>query len=60
MSRLDHCNSLYAGSEQKSLNYLQLLENAAAHWFNEMHKHEHNTPVLSSLHSLPIHVWMDF
>ncbi len=52
--RLDYCNSLYMGINRPSLNQLQIVQNAAARLLTGLHKQEHITPVLISLHWLPI------
>ncbi len=52
--RLDYCNSLYAGINQFSLSRLQLVQNAAARFLTGTKKREPLTPVLASLHWLPV------
>lgn len=59
-SRLDYCNSLYVGIGQSELNRLQLVQNAAARLLTGKKKQEHITPVLSSLHWLPVRHRIDF
>ena len=59
-SPLDYCNSLYVGIDQAELNRLQLVQNAAAHLLTGTKKREHITPVLSSLHWLPVRYRIDF
>ena len=59
-SRLDYCNSLYVGIGQSELNRLQLVQNAAARLLTGTKKREHITPVLSSLHWLPVKFRIDF
>ena len=59
-SRLDYCNSLYLGANQSTLSRLQLVQNAAARLLTCTRKHEHITPVLASLHWLPVHFRVDF
>ena len=53
-SRLDYCNALYYGLPQNQLARLQLVQNAAARLLTGTKRQEHITPVLSSLHWLPI------
>ncbi len=53
-SRLDYCNALYLGVSQASLSYLQLVQNSAARLLTGTKKRDHITPLLISLHWLPI------
>ncbi len=53
-SRLDYCNSLYYGVQDKSLGRLQLIQNAAARLLTGTRKYEHITPILRELHWLPV------
>ncbi len=59
-SRLDYCNSLYVGLDQSSLQRLQLVQNAAAQLLTGTKKYEHITPVLASLHWLPVRFRIEF
>uniref|UniRef100_A0AAR2L787 Reverse transcriptase domain-containing protein n=1 Tax=Pygocentrus nattereri TaxID=42514 RepID=A0AAR2L787_PYGNA len=59
-SRLDYCNALLAGSSCKSLNKLQLVQNAAARVLTRARKFDHITPILSSLHWLPVKFFIDY
>uniref|UniRef100_A0A8C1UC21 Reverse transcriptase domain-containing protein n=1 Tax=Cyprinus carpio TaxID=7962 RepID=A0A8C1UC21_CYPCA len=59
-SRLDYCNALYVGISQSSLRRLQLVQNAAARLLTNTCKREHITPILSSLHWLPVSFRVDF
>uniref|UniRef100_A0A3Q3K5R8 Reverse transcriptase domain-containing protein n=1 Tax=Monopterus albus TaxID=43700 RepID=A0A3Q3K5R8_MONAL len=54
MSRLDYCNALYAGLSQSSLSMLQLVQNAAAQLLTDTRRYAHITPILASLHWLPM------
>jgi len=58
--RLDNCSSLYVGLDQRSLQRLQLMQNAAARLLTGTKKREHITPVLASLHWLPVRFRIDF
>ena len=59
-SRLDYCNSLLIGIDQASLKRLQLVQIAAARLLTGTKKRDHITPVLSSLHWLPVKYRIDF
>ena len=59
-SWLDYCNALYVGVSQSSLSRLQLVQNAAARLLTNTHRRVHITPVLNSLHWLPVLFRIDF
>uniref|UniRef100_A0A8C1IL60 Reverse transcriptase domain-containing protein n=1 Tax=Cyprinus carpio TaxID=7962 RepID=A0A8C1IL60_CYPCA len=59
-NRLDYCNALYIGVNQISLSCLQLVQNAAARLLTGTRKHEHITPILASLHWLPVYFRIHF
>lgn len=59
-SRLDYCNALYKGISQRTLSRLQLVQNSAARLLTGTRKREHITPILASLHWLPVHFRIDF
>ena len=54
-ARLDYCNGLYAGISQTSLARLQLVQNSAARLLTQTRRRRHITPILASLHWLPVH-----
>ncbi len=54
ISRLDYCNALLGGCPASSINKLQIVKNAAARVFTRSRKYDHITPILQSLHWLPI------
>uniref|UniRef100_A0A3Q3J5H2 Reverse transcriptase domain-containing protein n=1 Tax=Monopterus albus TaxID=43700 RepID=A0A3Q3J5H2_MONAL len=58
--RLDYCNALYVGISQSLLRKLQLVQNAAAQLLSNTPKFAHITPVLRSLHWLPIQYRINF
>ena len=53
-SRLDQNNSLLLGLPKKALRCLQCVQNASAKLIVGGKKHDHVTPILSSLHWLPV------
>ena len=53
-SRLDTFNSLLYGIPKHEVDKIQRIQNAAARVVSLTHKNEHITPVLMSLHWLPI------
>uniref|UniRef100_A0A4W6D5N5 Reverse transcriptase domain-containing protein n=1 Tax=Lates calcarifer TaxID=8187 RepID=A0A4W6D5N5_LATCA len=59
-SRLDYCNVLLSGLPRTSTKSLQMVQNAAARMLTRSRRFDHITPVLASLHWLPVHVRSDF
>ncbi len=53
-SRLDYCNALLGGCPASSINKLQIVQNAAARVLTRSRKYGHITPILQSLHWLPV------
>ncbi len=53
-SCLDYCNVLYSGVCQSSLSRLQLVQNSMARLLTNTKKRDHITPILASLHWLPV------
>ncbi|XP_064198071.1 uncharacterized protein LOC135258535 [Anguilla rostrata] len=52
--RLDYCNSLLAGLPASATRPLQLIQNAAARLVFNLPRHSHVTPLLTTLHWLPV------
>ena len=59
-SRLAYCNSLYTGITQATMSRLQLVQNAAARLLTGTRKRDHITPILASLHWLPVRFRIQF
>ena len=54
ISRLDQNNSLLIGLPNKDIIRIQRVQNAAARLIGGIRKHDHVTPVMKSLHWLPV------
>ncbi len=59
-SRLDYCNALLGGCSARSIDKLQMVQNAAARVLTRTRKYDRISPVLSTLHWLPIKHCIDF
>ncbi|KAI5629204.1 hypothetical protein C0J50_8103, partial [Silurus asotus] len=59
-SRIDYCNALLGGCPASLINKLQLVQNAAARVLTRARKYDHITPILSSLHWLPVKFRIDY
>ncbi len=53
-SWLDYCNALLGGCSAHLINKLRMVQNAVARVLSRTRKCDHISPVLSTLHSLPI------
>ena len=60
LSRLDYSNSLLAGCSKQTPEKLQKGQNSAARLTVKAKKRDHITPILSSLHWLPIHARIEY
>ena len=59
-SRLDYCNGLFTGLSKRAVRRLQYIQNAAARVLTRTRKYDHISPVLRSLHWLPVAQRIDF
>ncbi|KAI4881969.1 hypothetical protein NFI96_034405, partial [Prochilodus magdalenae] len=60
ISRLDYCNSLLTGLPLRAIRPLQQFQNAAARLIFNLPKFTHVTPLLGSLHWLPVAACLRF
>ncbi|KAM4570246.1 uncharacterized protein PAE49_009455 [Odontesthes bonariensis] len=60
ISRLDYCNSLLAGAPASAIRPLELVQKAAARLVFNLPKFSHTTPLLRSLHWLPVAARIQF
>jgi hypothetical protein len=54
MSKIDYCNGILLGLPNQKLDYIQRLQNSAARLVTRTCRKDHITPVLKSLHWLPV------
>jgi hypothetical protein len=59
-SLLDYCNSLFYGINESLLQKLQLVQNSCARLLTNTPRSHHITPVLKSLHWLPVRMRIVF
>ena len=60
LNRFDYCNALLSGCANSTLKGLQLIQNAAARILTRRRRIEHISPVLASLHWLPVKFQIDY
>ena len=59
-SRIDYCNVLFTGLPKNGIKPLQMIQNSAARVLTKTKRRDHITPILKSLHWLPISYRIDF
>lgn len=59
-TRLDYCNALLVGISNKNIQKLQYIQNCAARILTKARKFDHITPVLKSLHWLPVSLRIEY
>ncbi len=59
-SRLDYYNSLYYGANQSSISRHQIVQNAVARLLTGSRKFDRISPILTSLHWLPVKLRIEF
>ena len=58
--KLDYCNSIFYGSPMYMLERLQKVQNSVARPIFQCHKQNHISPLLMSLHWLPINAHIEY
>ena len=60
LPKLDHCNSIFYGSPMYMVERLQKVQNSAARQIFKCRKQNHVSPLLMSLHWLPIKARIEY
>ena len=60
LSKMDYCNSLFAGLPNNALNPLQIVQNNAARLVFRQRKSDHVTRLLRDLHWLPVNEHIEY
>ena len=61
LTKLDYCNDVFFyGNPKYLLERLQKVQNSAARLMHQCHKQNNNSPILTSLHWLPIKACIDY
>ncbi len=55
-SRLDYCNAVLGGCSARLINKLQMVQNAATRVLTRTRNYDYISPVMSTLHWLPINI----
>lgn len=59
-SRIDYCNALFTSLSTSAVDRLQTIQNAAARLLTRSNRRSHITPILKTLHWLPVAVRIQF